>query len=470
MLITIASFLVLLLILIFVHELGHFLAAKLLGVRVERFSLGFPPKLWSKKIGQTEYRICWLPLGGSVSLLAEQPGTTVAPEDIKYSFSHKPNWVKMIIVFAGPLFNIVFAVLALWVMSWVMGIQHVASTVGPLSPDSQAYEAGIRRGDIITEIDGKPIQFFDEISDALEKCQGRPMDIMVARGSSALTFKVTPALKEGLTLLGDPTSYYSLGLTPQTKPIIGQVLDGKPAQEAGLKEGDLVTAINGVPVEDWQDLVVLVQGPESQRALEAPPAPEPLLITVSREGQTLNFSATPVAEGRQDLKGKTLYTFMLGIAVRPDLIREPVGPIRAFGNGLKDTWATVELTYISLYKLIQNKISAKVMGGPIMIAEVAGRKIRDGLADFVSLMALISINLAIINLVPLPVLDGGQLLIFSIEAIRRRPLSMKLREITQMVGVTALLALMILVFYNDISRLVTRFSGPPAVQTQTVTE
>ncbi|MDR2444299.1 MAG: RIP metalloprotease RseP [Deltaproteobacteria bacterium] len=469
MIITIISFIVLLLILIFVHELGHFTAAKLLGVGVERFSLGFPPKIWSKKIGETEYRICWLPLGGYVSLFAEEPGTVVAPSDMKKSFTHKPTWVKFLIVFAGPLFNIIFAVLALWILSWVMGVQHLAPVVGPISENSPAYISGLRSGDVITEVNGTPIRFYDEISEAVSKSTFSPMAITVARDDRSHTFNVTPAIREATTILGDQTTYPTLGLVPRTKPIIGQVLAGKPAEAAGLLKGDLVVSINDKPVKDWVDLVAYVQGPESQRNLETQPPAEPLNIVVIRGDQTLTLTATPVAEGRQNFKGQTLYTNMLGIAAQPDLIVEPVGPFRAFINGLKDTWATVELTYQSLYKIIINQISAKVMGGPIMIAEVAGQKFRDGIAEFVSLMVLISINLAIINLVPLPVLDGGQLLIFIIEAIRRRPLSLKLREVTQIVGVTALVALMVLVFYNDISRLVTKYSGPPA-QTQTVTQ
>lgn len=467
MVVTLISFIFLLIILIFVHELGHFLAAKLLKVRVERFSLGFPPKIWSKTVGETEYQICWVPLGGYVNLLGEKPDAEVKPEDQKASFSHKPGWAKAIIVFAGPFFNIVFAFLALWFLSWVVGVQHVAPVAGPLAADSPAYVAGVRTGDVITEVDGQKIRYYDEIEDAL-KAGGDRVRLGIERAGQTMTFEIAPKLKDGTSLLGDPISWRDIGLTARTRPLIGQVLPGKPGEAAGLEEGDLVLSINGQSIGDWRELVAMVQGPEDQRALEIPPPPEPLSIVVSRNGEKITVTATPVAEARQDLSGKTLYTNMLGIAVKPDLLVEPVGLFRAMVNGASDTWSTVELTFLSIYKIFQAKISAKVMGGPIMIAEVAGRSFRNGLAEFISLMALISVNLAIINLVPLPILDGGQLLIFAIEGVRRQPLSQKIKEYSQIAGVTALLALMALVFYNDISRLVTRFSDPPTSQTEIV--
>jgi regulator of sigma E protease len=467
MLVTLASFIILLVILIFVHELGHFLAAKLLGVKVERFSLGFPPKIWSKTVGETEYQVCWLPLGGYVKMLGEVPGTEIPPEDLARSYSHKPGWARAIIVFAGPLFNVVFAFLALWGLAWAMGVQHVAPVVGPLPQDGPAYLAGLRPGDVITEVDGRAIAYFDEISEAVE-AGGERVSLAVDRLGRPMTFELAPVVKEGLSLLGDSVSWRDAGLVPRTPPLIGQVLAGKPAEEAGLEEGDLVLAINGRPIDDWLELVELVQGPEDRRAVEIPEPPEPLVIKVQRGDETLELTAVPVAEARQELDGRSLYTYMLGVSVKPDLLVEPVGPVRALSSGAKETWSMVELTWLSLYKLVRAKISAKIMGGPIMIAEVAGRRIRDGLAEFVSLMALISVNLAIINLVPLPVLDGGQLLILGIEGIRRRPLSLKIKEYSQIVGVAALVALMVLVFYNDISRLATRLSGPPAAEVGTV--
>jgi regulator of sigma E protease len=467
MILTLVSFVVLLLILIFVHEFGHFLAAKLLGVRVLRFSLGFPPRIYSRTIGDTEYQICWLPLGGYVKMLGEEPGQAISEEDKKFSFSHKPVWVRSLIAFAGPLFNLVFAFIALWFLAMVIGFQHLPPVVGQLSPGGPAYEAGLKSGDVILSLDGQAVKYFDEVTDFPDKNDGKPIAITVDRSGQNLTFTVTPQKKEGKDLLGSSQTYWSLGLQPRSRPMIAQAIEGKPAQLAGMKPGDLVTAIDGRPIEDWSELVEIVQGPEESRATETGTPVKPLLFEVLRDGQKLEFSVTPKLEASQNIEGKTLFTPMVGLSHKPELLSEPVGPIRAIGYGFSESWNVVKLTYLTLYKLILAKISPKVMGGPILIAEAAGSKIRDGLADFVALMALISINLAILNLVPLPILDGGLILFFIVEAVRRKPFSLRFREISQTVGIFALLALMVMVFYNDISRIVTRKAGPPAAQVQT---
>ncbi|MDR0621872.1 MAG: RIP metalloprotease RseP [Deltaproteobacteria bacterium] len=470
MLLTLVSFIVLLLILIFVHELGHFLAAKLLGVRVEKFSLGFPPKLYSRKIGETVYQICWLPLGGYVSLLGELPGATISEEDKKVSFSHKPVWVRIAISFAGPFFNLVFAFLALWLLIAVVGFHHLPPVVGRLVPDGPAQVAGLQPGDLVLAIDGQEIKYFDEITEFPEKTGGAPMSLSINRSGQTLSLKLNPESKERQDILGSTERYWSLGLMPSSSPRIGQVLDGRPAQLAGIRDGDLVTAIDGKPIDDWSQIVETVQGPEESRATETGTPVKPMIFEVLRDGQTLSFTVTPKLEPNQTIEGKTLYTAMIGVNNKPDVLVEKVGIFRAFGHGFIESCAIVKLTYMTLAKLIQTKISPKIMGGPILIAEAAGSKIREGLADFIALMAMISVNLAVINLVPLPILDGGQILFFLIEGIRRKPLSLRFKEISQTVGIFALLALMVLVFYNDISRIVTRKVGPPAVVQETVTD
>ncbi|MDR1677964.1 MAG: RIP metalloprotease RseP [Deltaproteobacteria bacterium] len=467
MFVTFVAFVVLLLVLIFVHELGHFLAAKFLGVRVERFSLGFPPRIYSRKIGETVYQICWLPLGGYVKLLGEEPGTEISLEDQKVSFSHKPLWVKAVIVFAGPLFNLIFAFLALWILIMAVGFQHLPPVIGALPESSPAYVAGVRSGDVVKSLDDREIKYFDQISDYLDETDGKELAMGLERQGQNMSITVKPELKQTKDILGSSKSYWTLGIKPRSRPIIAQTFEGKPAQVAGIKPGDLVTAIDGKPINEWSELVEIVQGPEETRATETGTTVKPLNFEVERDGQILNFSVTPKFEASQNIEGKTLFTPMVGLSHKPELLVESVGLFRSLGYGFIESWNVVKLTYLTLYKLFQNKISPKVMGGPILIAEAAGSKIREGLAEFVSLMALISINLAILNLVPLPVLDGGQLLFFLIEAIRRKPLSLRFKEITQTVGVIALLALMVMVFYNDISRIVTRKAGPTATQVQT---
>jgi regulator of sigma E protease len=464
MLITLVSFIVLLIILIFVHELGHFLAAKLLGVKVLTFSLGFPPRLFSKQIGETLYQLAWIPIGGYVKLFGEDPEEEMSKEEEVRSFSHKPVWAKCIIVLAGPFFNIFFAIFALWILTWVLGIQHLGPTLGPLDPESPLFKAGVTQNDVVTEFNGHKINYFDEILAKERESGGSPFVLTVERDGVRHEFRVSPEEKERKGIFGELETYWYSGFVSKSLPLLGDVISERPAGKAGLLPGDLVLSVNGTPTPDWKDVVRLIQGRDPSEQLNPDGTAVPILISVKRGESTLSFSIVPDMEPSQDLDGKTHFTPIVGISPKLPLIREPAGPIRSFVMGASDTWRMSKLTIISVVKLLQNKISAKLMGGPIMIAEIAGKTARDGLADFVFLMAFISINLAILNLLPLPVLDGGQFVIFLIEGIKRKPISDKVKGITQWIGVSALVALMVLVFYNDISRLVTKYSGPQPVQ------
>jgi regulator of sigma E protease len=464
MITTLVSFVVLLVILIFVHELGHFLAAKLLGVGVERFSLGFPPKLWSKKIGETEYQLAVLPLGGYVKLVGDEPGAELTPEEMKKSFLHKPFLVKSAVVLAGPAFNLVFACLALWLLTWSVGIRHAPPVLGPLDPESPIARAGLMMGDRVTALDGRPVSYFDELLDASEAGGGAPVRLTVSRDGRELDFTATPERREGTTLLGDRKDYWNMGYRARMVPVLAEPPAGKPGAAAGLRAGDLVTAVDGIPTPDWADVVRLIQRADRPESgiVDGQGKAVPMRMDVLRDGTPLSFEVTPELDPRQDLEGETRFVPVVGISPEAETVHEPVGVFRALGLGTREAFGMAGLTVMSVVKLVQRKISAKVMGGPILIAEIAGQKAREGVADFIWIMCFISVNLCILNLMPLPILDGGQFVIFLVEAVKRSPISLKVREVTQWVGVTALAALMILVFYNDISRLVTRFSGPPA--------
>jgi regulator of sigma E protease len=467
MLFTIASFVVLLLTLIFVHELGHFLAAKLLGVRVLKFSLGFPPKAISKKFGDTEYQLSWLPLGGYVSLFGEVPGEEIAPEERKFSFSHKPLWVRAIIVFAGPFFNVVFAVLALWLVNFAVGIQHLPPVIGLTDPGDPAFATKFEVGDRVLTIDQEPIKYFSQIEDKIDQSVGAPLTFTVDRDGRVLEFTETPKLVETTGILGDPISVWRLGLKPNVPPIIGEVLADKPAAAAGLAPGDRIVSVDGSPIREWSDLTLYLK--ESDKTTEVDgklvhQKPADMTFEIERAGKILNIVATPVLDATIGLDGNTGFVPVLGVKPRQEILREPLGVFGSLTSGFSETWKITDLTVRVFIQLFKTNISVKILGGPIMIAEVAGSKARDGLWDFIWVMALVSVNLAIINLVPLPILDGGQLLFFLIEGLRRRPLSLRFREACQWVGVTAMVALMVLVFYNDIHRWVTRVSGPSYTQ------
>ncbi|MDR1044863.1 MAG: RIP metalloprotease RseP [Candidatus Adiutrix sp.] len=466
MLTTVISFIVLLLVLIFVHELGHFMAAKIIGVKVERFSLGFPPKAWSRQIGETEYQLAWLPLGGYVKMYGEDPSESgeTPPELRRRSFAHQPPWARMIIVLAGPAFNLVFAALLFWGLIWVVGIQHLAPVIGPVKPGSPAAEAGLQMDDLIVKVNGRPALYFDALDSALAEGRGAPLDLTVSRQGRESSYRLTPARRETQNLFGDPLTIYDVGLDNRMPSVIAKVHPGKPADKAGLAAGDEILAINGRPTPDWQDVLSIIQGPPEARASVTPKTVRPLYFEVRREGKILNLEMIPELVTGLNASGDTTYTPMVGMETRARIVTEPVGFIRAAGLGFLEAANMIKLTLVSVQKLVTGQVSAKTLGGPLLIAEVTGDKARAGLTPLLNLAAFISINLGILNLLPIPVLDGGQLLFFIVEAVRRKPLSLRFREGAQWVGLVFIGLLMVVVFYNDIARLVARLSTKTEIE------
>jgi regulator of sigma E protease len=351
--ITVVATVVVLGILIFVHELGHFLLAKLFGVRVQAFSLGFPPKLLHKKIGDTEYRLSVVPLGGYVKLLGENPNDEVAPELEPYSFMHHPLWHRFLIVLAGPVFNLIFAVLALFLVFALSGIPYLTTEIGNVKADS-------------------------------------------------------------------------------------------PAAQAGLLAGDKVLSVAGQPVGRWEDL--------SQKIRQA--GEHPLTLSVQRGEQVFDIEVLPQRMETSDIFGAKVQAIIIGISSGDKLAIDHVGPLEALREGSAYTFRLSWLTVLSFYKLLVREAPLKSLGGPILIAQVAGRQAELGLTYLVQFMAVLSVNLFLLNLLPIPVLDGGHLFFFSLEALRGKPMATKHREVAQALGLMIILALMVLVFYQDVVRLV----------------
>jgi len=340
-------------ILIFVHELGHFLLAKLFRVRVEAFSLGFPPRLLHKKIGDTDYRLSVLPLGGYVKLLGENPNEEVPPELQPYSFMHQPLWHRFLIVLAGPTFNFLFAILALFLVFAFSGIPYLTTEIGGVKADS-------------------------------------------------------------------------------------------PAAHAGLQKGDQVLAVAGQPVTRWEEL--------SQKIRQS--GEQPVVLSVKRSEKVFNVEVVPQRMETSDLFGAKVYAMIIGISSGDQLAILRVGPLEALAEGMEYTLRLSWLTVQSFYKLLTREVPLKSLGGPILIAQVAGRQAELGLSYLVQFMAVLSVNLFLLNLMPIPVLDGGHLFFFTLEAVRKKPLELKQREMAQALGLMIILALMVLVFYQDIARLV----------------
>jgi len=353
--ISIISVIVLLGVLIFAHELGHFLMAKRAGVGVLKFSLGFGPRILGRKIGETEYLLSLIPLGGYVKLLGESPGEELAEPDQKRSFLTQTVWKRIAIVAAGPVFNLLLA-LTIFTLVNMIGLPVMTAEIGMTHPGSAAMESGIEAGDRITVIGGKAVTKWDEIS-------------------------------------------------------------------------EIVSDSNGMP----------------------------LLITVQRDGLSREITVTPKAMKSRNLFGEEVESYKIGISPSSHTVIQRRNPLSAFGEGIRQTWMISKLTVISIVKMFQGVISPKTMGGPILIAQIAGAQVKEGIVPFLLFMALLSINLAILNLLPIPVLDGGHLLFYGIEALTGREVNLRWREMAQQVGFALLILLMIFVFMLDIERLNIKF-------------
>ena len=348
---TILSTIIVLGILIFVHELGHFLLAKRLGVGVLTFSLGFGPKLIGRRFGETQYQISAVPLGGFVKLIGENPEEEVKEEDRHRSFSAAPIWKRALIISAGPFFNFFLAV-ALFSSINLFGIPYLPSKIGEVSP-------------------------------------------------------------------------------------------GLPAERAGLKKGDLVLSIDGKEVSKWDDLSKMIRNSNGKD----------LLIKVKRNGEILEIKITPKLSTQKNLFGEEIQTFIIGITPSDEIIVQKVGPLEAMSKGLSQTWYGIKLTVVTIVKLIERVIPAKTIGGPILIAQLAGEQARRGFLSLVLFTAILSINLGVINLFPIPILDGGHFLFLGLEAVLRRPISIKKMEIAQQIGLIFIILLMLFAFYNDLIRI-----------------
>ena len=348
------AFIIVIGILVFIHEFGHFIAARLCGVGVKVFSLGFGPKILKKRVGRTQYCLSAIPLGGYVKMVGEEPGATLAPEDIKASFTHKSLLQKSIVVAAGPFFNFLLAIFIFYILYQFAGIYLAKPVVGEVMEDTPALTAGIRAGDVIKEINQNKIESFEDIARIISASSGEQLEIIVERDTRLKAIVLSPVLAPGKNLFGEEIEKYVIG-------IVGT-------------------------------------------------------------GESFHKSLNPFA---------------------------------ALWHSIKDTYGLVKLTILSVGKMINGSISADNLGGPLMIAQMAGEQAKAGIMSFVWFIALLSVNLGIINLFPIPVLDGGHLLFFGIEAATGKAVSDKLREKLVQLGAAVLVALMVFVFYNDIVRMFT---------------
>lgn len=533
-------------LLIFVHELGHFAVAKYFGVRVEVFSLGFGKKIFSLRRGDTEYCISIIPLGGYVKMFGDDPKAPIPEDQKQFSFNHKPVWPRIAIVLAGPLMNLFFAFLLFMTIS-VVGESVLLPVVGDIQPKSQAYLAGFRSGDTITAVNKNPIQKWEEFDQKIKESAGRSLQVEVKQlNGQANVIEVTPTLVanknvlsdlshvgeiEGVTYIAkassvgllDPTSLGGVagfktgdvivsmngtsterwmdleraafkyrdqssfkfeierGENLEKKSIeipiadvskskhgeevleklglhspdlfISKVLPNSAAGEAGILEGDKIISVGGTSLREWNELVEKVRAFDETKS-------KILKVSVLRDGVERNFDVMPKKIKQMNSSGKEEENYAIGIvpsivsAMPLTFIEKTSDPIKAAGIGITNSWVWTKTICISFLRLFQNRVSPKSIGGPIMIGQLASETFKIGISPFMKIMAIISINLFVLNLLPVPVLDGGHLVFFTVEALRGAPLSIQKMEMAQQVGLVLLLGLMVLALFNDITRLI----------------
>ncbi len=442
-------FLVVLGVLVAFHELGHFLAARWVGVKVLKFSLGFGPKLFGRQIGETEYLLSAIPLGGYVKLFGEDETEATTQEDRARSFAHQCLWGKVLIVAAGPGFNFILAyfIFAGWLATgaplFVPTFQDLTPDIEAMVPGSPADTAGIQIGDHVSRVNGQTISTRTELFDAVAKSNGQALTLEIKRDGQVKTLTVTPTTAPGPHAAGQEPGYY-LGVE-ETPPLVTSVMQGSPAMKAGLQAGDRVINIEGQTIHTWSQMTGIVKENPSRR----------LQIEVLREGHRVSLTVTPSAE-KTMVNGQSVEVGKIGISGPGRSIMRSSTPLMSVYDGLGATWGWTELTAIGLYKMIVGDISSKNIGGPLTIANISGEAAAQGASSVVFLIAILSINLGVLNLLPIPILDGGHLLFFLIEGILRKPLGERQREIAQQAGLVLLVGVMIFAFWNDLERIFLR--------------
>jgi regulator of sigma E protease len=444
---TVLLFIVVLGPLIFFHEFGHFLMAKLFGVGVERFSLGFGPRLIGKKIGRTDYRLSLIPLGGYVKMVGEEPDAELPPEDLPFSFTHKHVLKRSLIVFAGPFFNALLALMVFFSISYFHGIDTIIPVIREIDANSPAEQAGIHRNDRIVAIDGTPVASWYDINAILDANTGAPIHLDIVRNQTPMRIGLTPKKDATTDLYGNKVTYYSFGISGMAKPlpIIGKVEKKMPAFAAGLKAGDRIVSIDGQPIEYWEQMHKIIADSKGKT----------VHVDVQRQSETLAFDIAPRMVKDRNLLGISSKNFRIGIAptdLVPDSDKMTVS--LDLGESLKHGvgyFGQVTSAFIDFLKnAVRGNVSRKLVGGPIRIAFMAQQSAHMGMTQLFFFVAAISLQLGLLNLLPIPVLDGGHLLFYGIEAIKRGPLSVQARERAQQVGLFLLLLLMVFVICNDI--------------------
>ena len=426
---TLLAFLFVLGVLVFVHELGHFLAARRIGVRVVTFSLGFGPKLLKFRRGDTEYCVSAIPLGGYVKMAGETPDDprTGSPDE----FMSKTKWERFQVLIMGPVMNIVLAVVVMAVVlaqgAEVPVYQDQPPVVGAVESGSPAEQAGIQGGDLIVDVAGRAVDTWEDLFLAIGTRPDRDVALTLRRAGQTRSVTVRPV----------PETRYeigTIGVLPDINPIVASVIAGEPAERAGLLAGDLVLAVDGEPMVTRTQLVDTISRNGGQE----------IELTIEREGRERLIRATPALRGDRGL---------LGIYVTEPTRSFTPGPFEALQLSVERNIEFSGLIFQTLGGLIVGETSPRQLMGPVAIAQLSGESAEAGWIALFSLMASISLNLGLLNLLPIPVLDGGHILIIALEGVSRRDFSMAVKEKMLLAGFVLLMTLMVTVIYNDLTRI-----------------
>ncbi len=535
--ISVVGFVLVLIPLVVVHELGHFLFAKLFNVRADAFSVGFGPVIFKKQWGETEFRVSAIPLGGYVKLLGEDPTAELSEEDRKRSLHGQAPWKRFFIFFGGPLFNFVWAALVFMVMM-ALGEPQISTVVGRVLRESPAAVAGLQSGDKIVSVDGETVEKFEDLINRVAEKPEMLVNLQVERQGHAVPIKIKTDSEEGFSVYGEkkqigiidgiipsgrlakigvssPNSVAakaSLKIGDEVVSFEGQKIDSfealesaygalnpkegapvtfgiksaegekkvsltakwtgnlgqdfgmfsselfveqavkeAPAEKAGIRKGDQLIAVNASPISSFFDLRRKIQKSGEEHGK--------VTVTVMREGKTITFEIIPQESSERDPLLKKMKQFTIGVmpvATMNDPVMILERTLNPFSLVYKGTARMIDLSarnLISIGKMIRGQVSVKSLGGPILIGKLAGDSISRGLLDFLKMMAILSIGLGVLNILPIPVLDGGHIVLLGIESIRGKALSLKQIEVVQSIGLALILFIMLIVMKNDISRL-----------------